>query len=43
MISQIFNPTGELLIPTETPTNGANAKIETQPLKAEIETRKCWN
>ena len=43
MIPQIFNPTGELLIPTETPTNGANAKIETQTLIAEIETRKCWN
>ena len=37
--AQIFNPTAELVIPTETPTNEANAEIETQPLTAETKTR----
>ena len=36
VIAQIFNPTAELVIPTGTPTNDANAEIETQPLTAEM-------
>ena len=34
MIAQIFNPDAELVIPTETPINEANAEIETIPLIA---------
>ena len=41
VIPQIFLPTAELVIPTRTPTNKANAEIKTQPLTAEIKTRKC--
>ena len=36
-----FNPTEELAIPTQTPTNEANAEIEKHPLTEEIKTRKC--
>ena len=39
--AQIFNPTAELAIPTGTPTNEANAAIETQQLTAEMKIRKC--
>ena len=35
LIAQIFNPTAELVIPTRTQTNEANAKIETQQLTVE--------
>ena len=35
MISQIFIPTAELVIPTGTQTNEANAEIETQPVTVE--------
>ena len=35
------NPTVELTIPTETPTNDANAEIKTHPLAARMKTRKC--
>ena len=38
--AQIFIPTVELAIPTGTTANEANAEIETQPLTAEIITRK---
>ena len=31
VIAQSFNPTAELLIPTGTQTNEANAEIKTQP------------
>ena len=41
MIAQIFIPTAKLEIPTGTPTNEANAEIETQPLTAETKARKC--
>ena len=41
MIVQIFTPTTELAIPTEAPSNEANAKIETQLLTAETKTRNC--
>ena len=34
VIAQIFNPDAELVIPTETPINEANAEIETIPLIA---------
>ena len=35
MIAQMFISTAELVIPTETQTNKANAEIETQPATAE--------
>ena len=34
MIAQIFGPTAELVIPTETQTNQANAEIEMQAVIA---------
>ena len=42
MIVKIFNPTAELAIPTGTPTNEANAEIETQPLTAETKNKKMF-
>ena len=36
LIAQIFNPTAELVIPTGTQTNEANAKIETQQVTFEV-------
>ena len=39
-MAQIFISAAELPIPTGTPSNEANAEIETQPLLAEIKTRK---
>ena len=41
MIVKMFIPTAELVIPTGTQTNEANAKTETQPVPAENKTRKC--
>ena len=41
VIAQIFSPTAKLAIPTGIPANEANTEIETQPLMAEIKTRKC--
>ena len=41
MIVQNFIPTEELVIPTGTQTNKANAKIETQPVTVETKIRKC--
>ena len=35
MIAHIFYPTAELVKPAGTPTNEANAEIETQSLTAE--------
>ena len=32
MITQIFIPTAELVIPKETPTNEVNAETKTQPV-----------
>ena len=40
MIAQIFIHTAELVIPTGTPTNEANAEIETQPVTVETKIRK---
>ena len=39
---QIFNITAELAIPTGTPTNEADAEIETQPLTAEMKIKCSW-
>ena len=39
MITQIFIPTAELVIPTGTQNNEANAEIETQPVI--VEAKKC--
>ena len=41
MISQIFNPTAEILIPTGTQTNETNAEIETQLVTVETKIRKA--
>ena len=38
--AQFFNPTKELAIPVGTITNKANAKIESEPLTAELKIRK---
>ena len=43
VIAQIFNPTEELLIPIEIPTNEGNAEIETQPVRAETKIRESSN
>ena len=43
MIGQIFNPTGELVMPTGTPTNEPNVKIQIHPLTAEMKKRKSSN
>ena len=40
VIAQIFISTVELAIPAGTPTYEANAEIDTQPLIAEMKTRK---
>ena len=40
--AQIFLPTAELGLSTETPTNRANAEIKTQPMTAKTKTRKCF-
>ena len=39
--AQIFNPSAELVIPTGTPNNEANAEIETHSLVVEMQRRKC--
>ena len=41
MITQIFIPTAELVMPTGTQTNEANAEIKTQPGTVEGRTSKC--
>ena len=41
MIAQIFNLTVELVIPTGTQTNEANAEIQTQPVTVETKISKC--
>ena len=40
MITQIFNPTGEFLIPTGTQSYEINTEIEIQPIIAETEISK---
>ena len=39
--AQIFLPTVELVIPTGSQTNEANAEIETQPVTFETKISKC--
>ena len=39
--AQLLNPAAELVIPTGTPNNEANAETETHPLGVEMERRKC--
>ena len=41
MNANIFIPTTELVLPTVTQTNEANAEIETQPVTAETKKSKC--
>ena len=41
VIWKSFNSTAELAISSGTPTDEANAEIETQPLREETKTRKC--
>ena len=41
VITQIFVPTAELVMPTGTLTNEANAGNEEHPLEAEKKIRKC--
>ena len=41
MTIQIFIPTAELVIPTGTQTNKANAEIETKPVTFETKISKC--
>ena len=41
VIAQIFIPTAELVIPTGTQNNEANAEIETQTVTVEAKISKC--
>ena len=41
IIAQMFVPAAELVIPTRTQTNEANAEIETQPVTVEARISKC--
>ena len=41
MIAQLFIATAELVITTGTQTNGANGKIEIQPVTVERNISKC--
>ena len=41
VIAQSFIPTAELVIPTGTQTNEANAEIKTQPVTVETKISKC--
>ena len=41
VIALIFIPTAELVIPTGTQTNKANAETETQPVTIETKIKKC--
>ena len=41
VVAQIFIPTAELVIPTGTQTNEANAEIEAQPVTVETKIRYC--
>ena len=41
VIAHSFIPTAELVIPTGTQTNEANAEIETQPVTVETKISKC--
>ena len=41
VITQIFNPTAELVILIQIPTKEAKAEMETHPLTVEIKISKC--
>ena len=41
VITQIFNPTTELAIPTVIPTTEPKSETETQPVKVEARISKC--
>ena len=41
IITPIFTPTTELVIPTVTQTNKENAEIETQPMTVDAKISKC--
>ena len=41
VITQIFNPVGELVIPIGIPTNETEAEMETHPIIVKIAISKC--
>ena len=41
VITQIFNPIAEVVIPIRTPTKEAKAEMETHPVIAVVKIRKC--
>ena len=41
LITQIYNPTAELVIPIVIPTKEAKAEMETYPVIVEQKARKC--
>ena len=41
VITQIFDPTAELVMPTGIPTKEAKAEIEIHPVAAETKISKC--
>ena len=41
VITHIFNPIGELVIPTGLPMTEAKAEIETEPVKVEAKIINC--
>ena len=41
VIAQIFNAIAELVIPTGTQYNEANAEVATEPVTAEAKASKC--
>ena len=41
LITQIYNPTAELVIPIVIPTKEAKAEMETYPVIVEHKARKC--
>ena len=40
-ITQIFNPTSELVIPTKIPTKKGKAEMEAHPVTVKIKISKC--
>ena len=43
VITQIFNPIAELVIPIGVPTQVAKTEMETHPISVEIKISKCSN
>ena len=41
VITDIFNPTAELVIPSGIPTKRAKSEMETHPVTVEIKISKC--